>query len=102
MKYGPLVFTVIPHEDRAFPHHHEVVTYPSNFIFPYVLVPLLRADEELGSPRELVDVFKNEIVDFFCVIFQVQGNGAYPLGIYDPPMILTSVSSPFSRDLEFA
>ena len=43
------------------------------------------ADEELGRPSKVVDVFLTDVVDFTCFIFQVQGDGAYPLGINDPP-----------------
>ena len=38
-------------------------------------------------------------MDFICVILQVQGDGAYPLGIDDPTMPLVFYRPPF---LEFA
>ena len=55
------------------------------------------ADEELWYSREVVDVLKDNIVKFTCVIFQVQDVGEYPRGIDETPMPLTSVSSPFYR-----
>ena len=56
MKDGPLVFTIITHKDRAFVHHLEVGLFPYDFILPSAPGPFLRADEELGCPREVVDV----------------------------------------------
>ena len=47
--------------------------------------PFLRDDGELGCSREVVDVFKDNIVKFNCVVFQVQGFGACPLGLDDTP-----------------
>ena len=32
-----------------------------------------------------MEIVEIEVVNFACVIFQVQGNGAYPLGFGDPP-----------------
>ena len=56
MKYGPLGFPVFPHKDGSFAYHLEVVPFPSYFIFPSVPGTLLRADEELGRSREVLDV----------------------------------------------
>ena len=50
----PLLFTVVPHEDRAFYHNLEVFTFPYNFIFSSVPGPLLRDDEELMHYGEVV------------------------------------------------
>ena len=99
MKDGLLLFIVFQHEDREFSHHLEVGNPPSGFIFPSVTVPYLRDDEELGNPMEIAEFFKNEIADFTCVIFQVQDNGAYPFGLDEIPMPLTSASSPLSSGL---
>ena len=85
MKDGPLGFKIVPHKDRAFYCHLEVGPLPSNFIFPSVPGPFLRDDEEFGRPREVVEHFKNDIIDFTCVIFQIQGGGLYKLGLDDPP-----------------
>ena len=85
MKYGPLGFPIVPHKDVALSHHVEVGPFPSNSGLPSVPGPFLGAGEDLGRPREVVDVFKANIVDFTCVILQVQGNIAYPLGLDDPP-----------------
>ena len=85
MKDGPLWFSVLPHKDRAVSHHLEVGPFPSNFIFSSVPVPFLRYDEELGSSREVVNLFKIKVVKFTCVVFQVQDDGAYFLGLDDPP-----------------
>ena len=83
MKDGPLGFTIFPHRDGVFDHHFKVGPFPSDLTKPYSPGPLLKADEELGRPRELVDIKKNMIVDFICVTFQVQGGDAYPLGLDD-------------------
>ena len=45
----------------------------------------MRADKELGRPREAVDIVEVDIVDFFCIIFQLQENGTYLMGFDDPP-----------------
>ena len=47
--------------------------------------PFLRAGEELGHSGEVVDLFESKVVNFTHVIFQVQDEGAYPLGINDTP-----------------
>ena len=83
MKDGPLGFPVFPQEDGAFTHHLEVGPFTSDFIFPSAPGQFLRAGEELGSSREVTD--KKKIVEFNFFIFQVQNDGAYPLGIDDPP-----------------
>ena len=49
-------FPVVPNKDRAIYHHLKVGPFPSDFIFPYVPGPFWRADEELGRPREGVDI----------------------------------------------
>ena len=56
MEDGPLVFSIVPHKDGTFYHQLEVVPFPSDFIFPSVPVPFLRADDELGILREVLDV----------------------------------------------
>ena len=45
----------------------------------------MRADEELGRSREVVDVFKNEVMEFTCVLFLVQDDGTYSIGLDDSP-----------------
>ena len=45
----------------------------------------MRVYEEIGRSREVVDLLKSKVVNFICVVLQVQDGGAYPLGIYDPP-----------------
>ena len=57
MKHGPLGFPVVPQKGGLFAHHHKVGPFPYDFIFPSILGPFLRADEELGSSREVVDDF---------------------------------------------
>ena len=54
-----------------FAHHLEVGPFPSDFIFLFVLVPFLRDDEEPGRSREIVDLFKSNIVKFICIVLQV-------------------------------
>ena len=56
----------------------------ANFGFPSVLGPFMR-DEELGIPREVVDIFEVEIGGFYRIVFQVLDGGAYPLVFDDPP-----------------
>ena len=81
-------FPVVLHKDRALTHHLEVSPFPSNFSLPSVPGLFLRADEELVRPGEVVDIFKANIVDFNCVVFQVQVDSAYPLGFdYTPDAI---------------
>ena len=77
-----------------FDHQLEVGPFPSDFIFSSVPGPLLRADKELVSTREVLD-FLIDIVEFTFVIFQVQGDGAYPLGIDDPPYSIGFCVVPF-------
>ena len=44
----------------------------------------LRDYEEIRQSREEVDILKDKIVKFTCVIFQVQDDGTYPLELDDP------------------
>ena len=76
MTFGPLWFTVVPHEDRAFSHHLEVGPFSSDFILYYDPGPFLRTNEELGRSREVLDLFKSKVVLFTCSILQVQDNDA--------------------------
>ena len=57
--------------------------------------PFLMADKELGCSRELLDLFKRRVVKFACVVFQVQDNGAYSLGIDDNPNAIDLFIFPF-------
>ena len=85
MKDDPSWFTVVPHKYRSFSHHLEVGPFPSNFIFPSVPGPFLRAHEELGRSSEVVDLFKSESVKFTYVLFQFQDDSSYSLGLDEPP-----------------
>ena len=85
MKYGPLWFSVVPHKDRAFARHLELSPFPSDFILSYLQSPFLRADEDIGRSREVVDLFTSNTVKLTCVLFQVHYKRAFPLGIYDYP-----------------
>ena len=58
MKDGTLVLPVVPYEDGSFDYHLEIGTLPSEFIFPSVTGPFLRSDEDLGYPKEVVDILK--------------------------------------------
>ena len=49
-------FPGVPCEGGAFDHCLEIGPFPSKFIFPSVLGPFFRADEELGHSREVLDV----------------------------------------------
>ena len=95
MNYSPFLFTVVPHEGIAFSHHLELGPLHYESIFSSVQGPFLRADEELGRSREVVDLFKSEVVKFACVLFQVQDYGAYTIGIYDPPNFIDFCIVPF-------
>ena len=66
-------------------HHLEVGPFPSDFVFSSVLGPFQRADGEFGISGEVVDLFERKVVNLNHVIFQVQNNGAYNLGINNPP-----------------
>ena len=81
MKDGTFGFSVVPHKYRALVHHIEVGPFSSNFIFLSALGKFLSADNELDFPMEVVDIILNDIVDFICVLFQVQGDGTYQLWI---------------------
>ena len=85
MKSGPLWFTFVPHKDGSLSRHLDVGLFSSKFGFPSVSGPFLRSGEYLGRPRELVDIVEVGIVYFSLIIFQVQYDGAYPLGFDDPP-----------------
>ena len=95
MKDGPLLFTFVTHEYRAFSHHLEIGPFYSEFVFSSVLDPFSRADEGLGRSREVVDLFKSKVLKITCVIFQVQDGGAYLLGIDDPPNYIYFCIVPF-------
>ena len=75
MKDGPLWFTIVTQEERAFYHHLEVGHFPSDYIFSSVM----------WHSREVADFSKSRVVKLTCLIFQVQYDGDYPLDIYDPP-----------------
>ena len=76
---------VVSHEGVALAHHLEVGPFTTNFGPPSFLGQFLRSDGDLGSRRELVDIFEVEIVSFTRIVLQVQDDGAYPLGFYDTP-----------------
>ena len=85
MKVVTLWFTIVLQEERYFARHLEVGPFPYNFIFSSITGPFLRSDEEIVRSREVLDLFKSKIVKFTFVVFQVQDDGAYPLGIDDTP-----------------
>ena len=64
-------------------------------MFSSVLGPFLRADEELGRSREVVYLFKNNVVKCNYGVFQVQDGVAYPLGLDDPPNAIDFCIFPF-------
>ena len=68
-----------------FAHHLELFPFPSDYVFSSVLGPFLRADEELGRSRKVVDLFESKFVYFTFVIFQVQDDDAYPFVLNYPP-----------------
>ena len=58
MKDGTLVIPVVPLKDGALAHHLEFGPFPAKLFFLSVPVPFLRADEQLGHPREVVKTLK--------------------------------------------
>ena len=70
IKDGLLWFSVVPHKNEAFFHYLEVGIFHSNFIFPYVLGPLFRSDEDLRLSMEVVDVLKFYLVYIAIVFFK--------------------------------
>ena len=45
----------------------------------------MRADENPGFPREVVDILDIEFMYLDCIILQVKDNGTYSLGFGDTP-----------------
>ena len=45
----------------------------------------MSSDEEFECPRDVVENFETDIVNFSCIVFQVQDDDAYTLGFIDPP-----------------
>ena len=88
-------FLLLHTSTERFSCHLEVGPFPSDFIFSSVPGQFLRSDEELGCSREVVHLFKNKIVKFTCVLFQVQGDGAYPLDLDEPPYAIYFCIVPF-------
>ena len=68
-----------------FSHHLAVGLVPSDFIFLSVQRSCLRVDGEIWRSRKVVYLLKYKIMKFTCVILQPQDDGAYPLGLDDPP-----------------
>ena len=66
-----------------------------DFILSSDTSPFLRDYEELGHSREVVHLLKSNIVNFICVLFQVQDNGVYPLGLYESPNVINFCVVPF-------
>ena len=88
VKDGPLGFTIVPHKYVVLSHQREVGPIPSNFGFSSIPIPFLRADDDLVCPRKVVDILEIDIVNFSCVVSQVQDDDAYPLGFYDTPDVV--------------
>ena len=51
MKYGPLIFTVVPHKDRLLSHYLEIGFLPAKFVFYYFVVPFLGMTSSLVTTR---------------------------------------------------
>ena len=77
MENYPLWFSVIPHKDGALSYHLELGPFSANFGLISVSGLLLK-DDEIGHPRELVDIFELGIVDFSRIVFQIQDDSPYP------------------------
>ena len=63
MKDDTLVFLVVPEKDGSLAHNLDVVPLPENFGFPSVPELILRDDENLGIPREVLDMLKMDSVN---------------------------------------
>ena len=83
MKDSQLRCTNVTHYDGSFPHNFQVGPSLTNFFFPSVMGPFLRYDEDLGCPREVVEMSEFHFMYIACIILQVQDNGAYCLGFYE-------------------
>ena len=57
--------------------HLGVGPFPYDFVFSSILGLFPRAEEDY--------LFESKVVNLIRFIFQVQDNGAYPLGLNDPP-----------------
>ena len=84
MKDGNPSFPVVPHQDGIIACNVDVGSFPANFVFSSVMGLFLRAVEELGWSRELVYIFKFELVSFSVVLFEFWENCAYTLGLIIP------------------
>ena len=58
MKYGPLMFPVVPHKYLTLFHHLELYPFYANFGSPSGMVPFLRSGEDIGCSREIVECSK--------------------------------------------
>ena len=99
MNDGPLRFSVIPNKDEACLHPLELGSFPVNYGLPSVLGPFLRAGEELGCPREVVDIFDIEIINFYVLYYRSRTIVPIPRGLMIPLIPLPCTLSPVSRDL---
>ena len=45
----------------------------------------MRADKKLGRSGEVLNLFESKVVNLTRVIFQVQDDGAYTLGLNETP-----------------
>ena len=97
MKYDPLGFPIVLHEEVAFYNHLEVCSFPYSLILPYVPGPFSRSDGELGCSREVVDVFKTRSQSLPMSYYRSRITVPTPLVLAIPPMPLNSISPPFSR-----
>ena len=85
MKDGPQRYTVVPHKDKTIACHLEIGPLLDNFGFPSANGPFMRDSLELGWSREVVDIFKIDLMKLVYIVFQVQDYIAYPIGFDQPP-----------------
>ena len=64
-------FTVVPRKDVSLYHHLKVGPFTTNLCFSSYLRRFMGTDDELVRPRELVDIFEIQIMNFACILFQV-------------------------------
>ena len=76
MQDGPSRFKLVPHQDAMINHQLEVGSLPTDYVFNSATGPFLRANEELGCSREVVEFFKFELANLPIAVFKLQGDCA--------------------------
>ena len=85
------MFPLVPHKDVVNCHHLEVGPFPANFGFLSVPGPFMRAYEEHGFSREVVDILYINVVNFHVLSSRSRMMLPMPLVLIIPFTLLTSV-----------